>query len=104
MLIPSLFTCLAGGVMEEFFFRGYGYFRIRQWGLSPLGALVLINILFAGGHLYEGYPTALFALISGFYLSLLVIRGVSLFSLAAAHGIFNFILILLNYLGQAELL
>jgi CAAX protease family protein len=103
MLIPSLLTCLAAASMEEFFFRGYAFFRVRQAGSSPLKALIFISILFAAGHLYEGIPAAIFALVSGSFLALLILKGFSLFSLSFAHGIFNFLMILLSYLKQSEL-
>ena len=100
MLIPALFTCFAAAAMEEFFFRGYAFFRLRQSGLKTLPALILVNIIFAAGHLYEGWPTSVFALISGIFLTFLVLKKISLFSLAAAHGIFNFSMILISYLRQ----
>lgn len=100
MLIPSLLTCLSAGAMEEFFFRGYAFFRVRQEGSSPLKSLLFISLLFAAGHLYEGLPAALFAFISGVFLSLMMLRGISLFSLSAAHGIFNFSMIVLSYVRQ----
>ncbi|MBF9015704.1 MULTISPECIES: CPBP family intramembrane glutamic endopeptidase [unclassified Oceanispirochaeta] len=103
MLIPSLLTCLAAASMEEFFFRGYAFFRVRQGGSAPVKALIFISLLFAAGHIYEGLPAAFFALISGIFLGLMILRGFSLFSLSAAHGIFNFLMILLSYLKQSEL-
>lgn len=102
MLIPSLLTCLAAASMEEFFFRGYAFFRVRQAGSSPLRALIFISILFAAGHLYEGIPAVLFALASGSFLTLLILRGFSLFSLSLAHGIFNFLMILISYFKQSN--
>jgi membrane protease YdiL (CAAX protease family) len=103
MLLPALFTCFAAAVMEEFFFRGYAFFRIEESGLERVPALLLVNLIFAAGHLYEGIPAACFALISGIFLSVLVLKKVSLFSLAAAHGIFNFIMILLSFLRHINL-
>lgn len=102
MLLPSLLTCLAAAAMEEFFFRGYAFFRIRRGGIPPLKALIVLNLLFAAGHLYEGVPAALFALCSGIFLSLAVVKGCTLFSLSAAHGLFNFLMILMSYIRQAE--
>lgn len=100
MLIPSLLTCLSAAAMEEFFFRGYAFFRVRRGGVSTGKALIFISILFAAGHMYEGVPAAVFALTSGIFLGLLMLRGFSLFSLSAAHGIFNFLMILLSYIKQ----
>jgi len=99
MLLPALVICLCAATMEEFFFRGYGYFRMRQTGAGEVPSLIMINILFAAGHIYEGLPAAGFAFASGIFLSLALRRGVSLFSLSAAHGIFNFIMILISYLS-----
>ncbi len=104
MLLPSLVTCLSAAAMEEFFFRGYGYFRLRQSGFRPVSSIVMINILFSLGHLYEGIPAALFAFGSGLFLGFMVLKRISLFSLSAAHGIFNFLMILLSYLtGKGSL-
>ncbi|MDA3956424.1 CPBP family intramembrane glutamic endopeptidase [Oceanispirochaeta sp.] len=100
MLFPALMSCFAAAAMEEFFFRGYAFFRIRQAGISLFPALLTANIIFAAGHLYEGLAAAGFALVSGLFLSLLVLRKISLFSLTAAHGIFNFGMILISYLRQ----
>lgn len=101
MLIPSFLTCMAAATMEEFFFRGYAWFRIRRDGGSPVSGLIFISILFAGGHLYEGVPAAVFAFASGLFLGTLILKRFSLFSLSAAHGIFNFVMILLSYLQQS---
>ncbi|MDC7239710.1 MAG: type II CAAX endopeptidase family protein [Spirochaetales bacterium] len=99
MLVPSLITCLCAASMEELFFRGYGYFRLRQSGLTPLSSVLIINTLFSLGHLYEGVPAALFAFVSGLFLAFLVLKKISLFSMGAAHGIFNFLMILLSFLS-----
>jgi len=97
MLVPVLAVCAVSALMEEFFFRGYGYLRLLQAGMGPVPALILINILFAAGHVYEGGAAAVFAFLSGLLFSLALRRGVSLFSLSAAHGIFNFAMILISF-------
>ncbi len=101
MLLPSLVTCLAAAAMEEFFFRGYCYFRLRQSGCSVLSAASAANLLFALGHLYEGPAAAGFALLSGLILSRRMLKGNSLFSLAAAHGIFNTLMLLISLIRQS---
>lgn len=100
MLFPALITTFTAALMEEFFFRGYAFFRIIQWGTGKIPALITANIIFAAGHLYEGFPAAVFALVSGIFLSVLVLKKISLYSLSVAHGIFNFTMILISYLKQ----
>jgi len=97
MLLPAFILCLCASLMEEFFFRGYAFFRMVQSGMGMVPALLLTNMLFAAGHFYEGVPAAVFAFASGIFLSLAMRKGVSLFSLSAAHGIFNFTMILISY-------
>ncbi len=99
MLFPAFLSCLATGTMEEFFFRGYAYTRILEWKMPPVKAAVFTNLIFAAGHLYEGLPGAGFALASGLFLSFCLLRGFSLLSLSAAHGLFNFSMLVLNYLN-----
>ena len=100
MLPLSLISCLAAAAMEEFFFRGYAYIRLRETGIGKFPALAVVSVLFAAGHLYEGVPAAAFACGSGFFLGYLVIRGFSLYTLALSHGLFNFSMVLISYLSQ----
>ncbi len=99
MLIPTLFTCLFSAAQEEIFFRYYGYARLRQNGTDGFRAMILMSLIFAAGHAYEGLHGLIFSFISAVFLSLAIQRGVSLFSLIAAHGVFNFLIILINYLS-----
>lgn len=100
MLPLSLISCLAAAAMEEFFFRGYAWLRLKDTGMNGIAALIGASLIFAAGHLYEGAGAALFACASGLYLGALVMRGYSLFSLVLPHGLFNFAMILISYLRQ----
>jgi membrane protease YdiL (CAAX protease family) len=100
MLPLALISCLTAAGMEEFFFRGYAWIRLKETGLNGIPALLTVSLLFAAGHLYEGIGAALFAWGSGLFLGILVIRGFSLYSLTLSHGLFNFAMILISYLRQ----
>ncbi len=100
MLPLALISCLAAATMEEFFFRGYAWIRLKESGLNSLVSLLTVSLLFAAGHLYEGLPAAFFAWASGLFLGVLVIRGFTLYSLSLSHGLFNFSMILISYLRQ----
>ena len=100
MLPLTLVSCLTAAAMEEFFFRGYAYLRLKESGLSSVPAILTVSLLFAAGHLYEGVPAALFAWASGLFLGFLVTRNFTLYSLTLSHGFFNFSMILISYLRQ----
>ena len=102
MLIPTAFTCLFSAAQEEIFFRYYGYARLRQNGTPPGKSMFYISLIFAAGHAYEGLPGLMFSFTAGLFLSLAVKRGSSLISLIIAHGLFNFLIILLNYLSGGQ--
>ena len=99
MLIPTALTCLFSAAQEELFFRVYGYTRLRQSGVSPRTSMIAMSLLFCAGHAYEGVQALFFSFAAGLFLTYLIRRGVSAFSLIPAHGLFNFSLILINYLS-----
>ncbi len=102
MLVPTALTCLFSAAQEEVFFRFYGYARLRQNGTPPGKSMFYMSLIFAAGHAYEGVPALLFSFTAGLFLTLAVKRGSSLISLIMAHGLFNFLLILINYLSGGQ--
>ena len=70
-LIPlALVFCLSTAYREELFFRAYLLTRLEQLGLPAPIALILSTLLFAAGHLYQGFLGSIVALIIGFYFGL----------------------------------
>lgn len=102
MLLPTLLSCLFSAMQEELFFRAYGFYRLKESGFPPLKAIILISLLFAAGHFYEGIHAFFYALLAGLFLTWRIQRGASLFSLIPAHALLNFTIILLDFLSKGK--
>ncbi|OQY35452.1 MAG: hypothetical protein B6241_00690 [Spirochaetaceae bacterium 4572_59] len=102
MLLPCLISCLFSAMQEELFFRGYGFYRLKESGFAPQTAMILISLFFAAGHFYEGFHAFVYALLAGLFLTWRIQKGASLFSLIPAHALLNFTIILLNFLSEGK--
>lgn len=90
-----LITSLSIGYFEELFFRVY---LIGEFGESGTGKIVIIllsSALFAGGHLYQGLIGAAGTFLIGVFLALQYLKRRNWHEIALAHGIYNFVIILL---------
>jgi len=81
--------------VEELFFRGYLLLRFRQFGASPLVAVVASSLLFAVGHGYQGLPALVFAFSAGLFLGILWTRRPGIVSFTLGHGAYNIVALLL---------
>jgi len=96
-LLPLvLVTSLAAGYSEELFFRSYLLTRLPQIGVGIGGAVAGSVLLFGLGHLYEGVPGFVGTAIIGLVLSYVFLRRRSLHPIAIAHGLYNFLALVLT--------
>lgn len=99
-LLPLvLATCLLTGYSEELYFRAYLLTEFRRLGVAPALAVGASTLLFALGHLYEGLSGFLGTAAIGVVLSLFFLRRRDLHSIALAHGLYNFVTLLLARLA-----
>ena len=98
-LIPLvLLVCLATGYLEESYFRVYLTTRMDFAGVPRSRSLLLVNLLFASGHLYQGLPGFAGTLVIGLYLTRLFYSRRNIHLIAITHGLYNFTVLLLSFL------
>jgi uncharacterized protein len=96
-MLPLVFlTSMAAGYSEEFYFRSYLLTTLPKLGVGTAAAVVASTTLFALGHLYEGIFGFVGTAVIGVILSLLFLRKRNLHIIAAAHGLYNFVTLLLT--------
>ncbi len=100
-LIPIIFlTCLTTGYSEELFFRSYLLTEFFLPG-KEIYAVTVTSLVFASGHIYQGFIGFLGTFVIGFFLGIMFIRKRNLHSIAIAHGLYNFSILILS--GAASL-
>ncbi len=95
-LIPLVFlTCLSIGYSEELFFRSY---LLTEFHLPGKGiyAVAVTSLVFASGHIYQGFLGFPVTFVIGFFLGIMFIRKRNLHSIAIAHGLYNFTILILS--------
>ncbi len=94
-MIPFAFlTSLITGYREELFFRAYLLTRFAQLGIPfPVSAL-MSTMMFATGHLYQGWAGFLVAAALGGFLAVVFHTRKSLHVTAIAHALYNFTVLL----------
>ncbi len=92
----ALIFCLTIGYREELFFRSYLLTRFEQLGINSIASVSAGTLLFAMGHIYQGYLGFFVALIQGVLFSYLFLRKRNLHSIGIAHGVYNFIVLTLT--------
>jgi len=100
-LLPlAVLFSVAAGYKEEVFYRAYLLTRFRSPILPVWTVAVAGSLLFAWGHVYQGITAVVFAFLQGllFCAGFLKIRNVHV--LAAAHGLYNFLALLLTLLAS----
>jgi membrane protease YdiL (CAAX protease family) len=95
----ALLSSLAIAYREEAFFRAYLLTRFEQLSLNPVLAVLLGAAVFSLGHLYQGFGGALVAFVLGVYLGWIYIRRRNVHIVAAAHALYNFVVLALSALG-----
>ena len=97
-LILAFVFSITTGYREELFFRSYLLTRFENIGVSFPIATVSSTVLFATGHLYEGYIGFTVALTIGFYLVYIFKKFHNLHINAITHGLYNFTILFLTIL------
>ncbi len=97
-LIFALVFSVTIGYREELFFRSYLLTRFKNIGVSFPIAVISSTLLFATGHIYEGYMGFVVALTIGFYLTYIFTKFNNLHINALAHGLYNFTVLFLTIL------
>ena len=95
-LIPLIFiTCLATGYSEELFFRSY---LLSEFNLPGNQKQIIIgtSFIFAAGHVYQGLAGFLGTFAIGIFLASIFIRKRRLHSIAIAHGLYNFTVLMIS--------
>jgi membrane protease YdiL (CAAX protease family) len=96
-LIPLLLlTTMVNAYREELFYRFYLLGRLEQLGLNAAAAIGVSSILFSIGHIYQGLPGFLLALLTAFFLAGIYWKTRRFYAVAAAHGLYNFAALILS--------
>ncbi|MEA1911613.1 MAG: type II CAAX endopeptidase family protein [Spirochaetota bacterium] len=95
-LIPLIFlTCMATGYSEELFFRSY---LLSEFHLPGKEKYIIAgtSFLFALGHIYQGFAGFLGTFAIGIFLASIFIKKRRLHSIAIAHGLYNFTVLMIS--------
>jgi len=97
---PFLPLCILGtsliiGYFEELFFRVYLISEFSGSFLGTAGIVGISSLLFSAGHLYQGFIGALGTFLIGTFLAYRYIRGRNWHEIAIAHGVYNFLMLML---------
>jgi membrane protease YdiL (CAAX protease family) len=84
-------SCISTGYLEESFFRFYILSKREELKLGKISAAVLSAVLFSVCHIYEGPWGFINSFIAAIILAYIFLRYNSLHGIAAAHGLYNFI-------------
>jgi membrane protease YdiL (CAAX protease family) len=96
-LVPVvLLFCLVTGYREELFFRSYLLTRFSRLSLPVAVGIGMSTLLFASGHVYQGFAGFAVAAVQGLYFSILFIRLKNIHPLAIAHGLYNMTVLVLS--------
>lgn len=86
----AILFCITTGYSEEIFFRSYLLTRLKQLGSSTYVAVTVSTLLFAMGHLYQGYTGYIVAALQGIYFSIVFLKKKNIHLTALAHSFYNF--------------
>jgi membrane protease YdiL (CAAX protease family) len=90
------FSCILAAYLEESFFRFYILSRRDELKLNAIPAMVLSVALFSICHIYEGPWGFLNAFLSAMILAFVFLRYNALHGIAAAHGLYNIAVYVIN--------
>jgi len=95
-IIPLiLITCLATGYSEELFFRSYLLSEFNSPGKEKY-VITGTSFIFALGHIYQGLAGFFGTFAIGFFLASIFIKKRELHSIAIAHGLYNFTVLIIS--------
>jgi CAAX protease family protein len=101
-LVPLVIvSSIAIGYREEIFYRAYLYVRGEELGLHPIAIVGGSTVLFAVGHLYQGWAGFITAFLIGAILGVMFAWRRSLHGIAIAHGLYNAMVLVVSLQGQA---
>jgi membrane protease YdiL (CAAX protease family) len=95
-------SSVAVGYREEIFYRAYLIVRGEEAGVNPLVIVGTSSVVFAAGHLYQGIPGFVVALVVGVVFSWVFYYRRSLHGIAIAHGIYNTAVLLQSAFGTSQ--
>ncbi len=87
-------TSIAVGYREEIFYRAYLFARGEEVNLHPATVVGGSSVLFAAGHLYQGWAGFIIALVIGATFGAVFAWRRSLHAIAMAHGLYNILVLL----------
>jgi membrane protease YdiL (CAAX protease family) len=89
-------ACFATAYFEELFFRCYLPGELLRHGTSIIAASLAATLLFASGHLYQGFAGFTVAFVLGLYLSWARMKAGNIHAPALAHGFYNLGVLILS--------
>jgi membrane protease YdiL (CAAX protease family) len=90
------FSCILAAYLEESFFRFYILSRRDELKLNAVPAMAVSVALFSICHIYEGHWGFLNAFLSAVILAFVFLRYNALHGIAAAHGLYNIAVYIIN--------
>jgi len=90
-----LFTCMATGYSEELFFRSYLLTEFNIQG-KEIYTIIGVSFIFGLGHIYQGLNGFLGTFVIGIFLSVIFVKNRRLHSIAIAHGLYNFTVLMIS--------
>lgn len=97
MLLPAFLMFLLTGYTEELYFRSYLPVYLTKHRVPMAAALMISALLFASGHLYQGWASAASVFVIGLVLGLWFFALKNIHLLAVSHTLFNFFQLLFIY-------
>ncbi len=97
MLLPAFLMFLLTGYTEELYFRSYLLTFWSRMGLPMSASLLFSSILFASGHLYQGWFAVATIFLLGIVLGLWYFALKNIHLIAVAHALFNFLQLVFLY-------
>ncbi len=85
---------------EELFFRNYILKVGQRLGIPLPISITSSSLLFALGHMYQGYIVGIFSFFAGVFFCYLFLRYKSIYVCMICHGLYNVLLYILYYINQ----
>ena len=96
-LLPLVvLTSIAVGYREEIFYRAYLFARGEELHLHPAVVIAGSSMLFAAGHLYQGWAGFIVSFVIGATFGAVFAWRRSLHAIAIAHGLYNAMVLLMS--------
>jgi membrane protease YdiL (CAAX protease family) len=92
----ALIFAIATGYKEELFYRAYLLTRSDALKVPYWMAVAVSSVVFALGHVYQGAAAVIFAMLQGILFSVFFLKRRNIHSIAIAHSMYNFSVLLLS--------